>query len=412
MERTRSNQETGQAAKENTQTPESEASGPTELLSPRRKTIGEGLSGRGNSLNFLRLCLALMVIVAHAIALGFANTAGFHRTPPGDIAVFGFFGISGYLIAGSVVRNRPGRYLWQRFLRIFPGFWVALIVTALFFGVIGWLSPGTYAVPGFINHVHSECGTSCYLSARNSPFDYILANSFLKINQPFIAGTVWNGSLWTLFYEFLSYMFLLVLAIVGLVRHRIWTLATTFGLCLAVWIITFTPASQQITSPRDALVVNFLKLTPIFMVGAVIFLYRDRIPDSGWIALICSGLFFGGLWLPGAYPSLSFTDSGLLTPLIAYPLLWLGIHLPFQKVGARNDYSYGAYIYAFPVTVLLAIWNVQRWGYTVFILLCVAGTVPFAVASWWLIEKRALSLKKLEWRRVWAGLVGEPRPAK
>jgi peptidoglycan/LPS O-acetylase OafA/YrhL len=109
---------------------------------------------------------------------------------------------------------------------------------------------------------------------------------------------------------------------------------------------------------------------------------------------------------------LSFTDSGLLTPLIAYPLLWLGIHLPFQKVGSRNDYSYGAYIYAFPVTVLLAIWNVQRWGYPVFILLCIAGTVPFAVASWWLIEKRALSLKRLEWRRVWTVLLGEPRSAK
>ena len=80
-----------------------------------------------------------------------------------------------------------------------------------------------------------------------------------------------------------------------------------------------------------------------FLVGAVIYLYRDRIPDSGWLALACGVGFVASLWLPnsGALPAFAFTDSGLLVPLIAYPLLWLGAHLPLQRVGAKNDYSYG-----------------------------------------------------------------------
>ena len=54
------------------------------------------------------------------------------------MAVVGFFGISGYLITGSAERSRPLRYLWQRFLRIFPAFWVCLVVTAFVIGAIAW----------------------------------------------------------------------------------------------------------------------------------------------------------------------------------------------------------------------------------------------------------------------------------
>ena len=370
--------------------------------------IGEALSNRSNSLNFLRLVLALVVLASHAIGLGFGLDPSVSHTPTGTIAVYGFFGISGYLIAGSAIRNHAGRYLWLRFLRIFPGFWVALVLTAFFFGLIGWLSPGEYRLVGFIAHGGSHCGVSCYLGARNSPFDYVLRNWLLNINQQVIAGTVWNGSLWTLFYEFLSYLFLLVLAVTGFLRLRIWTLATTAALWAVVTVITLTP-SYAGRFPANGFWMNFLKLTTIFMVGAVIFLYRERIPDSGWLALLCAVLFTASLWLPGEFPAWNFTPSELLAPLIAYPLLWLGIHLPFQKVGSKNDYSYGVYIYAYPVTVLLVIWHLQRWGYAVFVLLCVVATVPFAVGSWWLIEKRSLNQKRADPKVILSRILGPKR---
>jgi peptidoglycan/LPS O-acetylase OafA/YrhL len=375
-----------------------------------RGKIGEALSNRSNSLNFLRLALALIVLISHAIGLGFNLDPSVNHTPTGTIAVYGFFGLSGYLIAGSAIRNHAGRYLWQRFLRIFPGFWVSLILTAFFFGLIGWLSPGEYRLAGFIAHGDSHCGISCYLGARNSPFDFVLSNGLLKINQYLIAGTAWNGSLWTLFYEFLSYLFLLALALAGFLRRRIWTLVTTIGLWTIVTVITLTPSyATRFNSSANGFAMDFLKLTTIFMVGAVIFLYRERIPDSGWLALVCGALFTASLWLPGEFPMWSFTQSDLLAPLIAYPLLWLGIHLPFQKIGSKNDYSYGLYIYAYPVTVLLAIWHVQRWGLAVFVLLCVAASVPFAVGSWWLIEKRALNQKRIDPKVILSRIIGPTR---
>ena len=113
--------------------------------------------------------------------------------------------------------------------------------------------------------------------------------------------------------------------------------------------------------------------------------------------------FVASLWLPnsGALPAFAFTDSGLLVPLIAYPLLWLGAHLPLQRVGAKNDYSYGVYIYAYPVTVLLVIWHANSLPQPVFLLVVLGMTVSLAIISWHLIEKRALALKRIEppWRK-------------
>ena len=361
-----------------------------------RATIGESFSGKHNSLNLLRLVLALLVLISHAVPLGNFGDRWmvFNGTPVGTVAVFGFFGISGFLIAGSAVRNRAGRYLWQRFLRIFPGFWVCLVITAFVLGLVGWLVQSS-----------PHCGISCYLRARQSPFDYVVGNAFLKMTQGSIAGTptawpnAWNGSLWTLFYEFLCYLFVMMLAMCGLLRIRVWALALTIMLWATATVGALVPSlDREWNLTNNATEMYFLKFVTIFMVGAVIFLYRDHVPDSGWLALICAGLFVAGMWLPteGYAPEFALTPSYLLSPLVAYPLLWLGIHLPFENVGARNDYSYGVYIYAYPVSVLLAVWHAQRLGEPVFIALCIVATVPFAMASWWLIEKRALSLKRID----------------
>jgi peptidoglycan/LPS O-acetylase OafA/YrhL len=362
------------------------------------RTIGQAFNPRNNSLNFLRLALASVVVLSHAFPLGGFNVPNaINGTGYGELAVYGFFGISGYLIAGSAIRHRPGRYLWQRFLRIFPGFWACLIVTALLFGVIAWLKGPP--VP--------HCNISCYFDARvNSPWGYVYRNMLLTLHQSSIAGTprgtslplVWNGSLWSLYYEFLCYLILMAFALLGLLRHRLVMVTATAGLWVAVAMITFIPGlDAKFNVFHNDMAFDLLKLAATFMVGSVIFLYRDRIPDSGWLALASAGLLVGCLFWPngGLNPSFDFTTSDLLTPLIAYPLIWLGIHLPLQRVGSRNDYSYGMYIYGFPVAQLLVIWGVQKWGLVPYAVMSILCTVPLAVASWWAIEKHALKMKTL-----------------
>ncbi len=367
-----------------------------------RRSIGEAFSPRHNSLNFLRLVFAASVIFTHASQLMNPGTeAILHKTTIGTPALYGFFTISGFLIAGSVERTKPLRYLWQRALRVFPAFWVCLLVTAFGFGLIGW----------FHSHAGAarSCGLSCYLREPGGPLSYVFHNSWLKLNQQGITNTLagsklpnlWNGSIWTLFYEFVCWIGLAALGLIGALRHR-WTLVV---LAASIWIslltITAVPnlnVEFNVFHSVGVLWKSWFELVPIFLVGTLLYLYRDKIPDSGWLALGSLGLFLVGLVLPigDKFPGYTLTSTDVTAVFFAYPVIWLGMHLPFQAVGARNDYSYGTYIYAFPIQQLLVLWGVSAWGYWPYSLLALSIALPFGVASWWAIEKHALRLKKIQ----------------
>ena len=143
---------------------------------------------------------------------------------------------------------------------------------------------------------------------------------------------------------------------------------------------------------------RLLLLVPVFLVGSVLYLYRSSIPDSGWLALCCIALMAISILVPvggNGVPEYTLTRGDIAAPLIAYPMLWLGAHVPWPQIGARNDYSYGVYIYAYPVAGLLTLWGVNRWGYMPYTVLTVVVVAPLAVASWWIVEKRSLRLRNV-----------------
>jgi peptidoglycan/LPS O-acetylase OafA/YrhL len=206
--------------------------------------------------------------------------------------------------------------------------------------------------------------------------------------------------LWTLFYEFLCYLFIGGLAVLGLMRRKGWVVVIALTLWATLVILTVAPGlNRQFSAAHNAIPMEFLLLSVVFLAGSLLYLYREHVPDSGVLALICGGAFVASLYLPtyGYTPTFRLTASSLGALLIAYPMLWLGAHLPFQRVGSRNDYSYGVYIYAFPLTQLLVIFHAERLGFVPFMVLNVAVVAPFAAASWWLIERRALRLKSVRW---------------
>ena len=148
---------------------------------------------------------------------------------------------------------------------------------------------------------------------------------------------------------------------------------------------------------HHVIMMEFLILSVVFMVGALIWLYRDVVPDSPFIAVPLAIAFVASLHLPreGNLPTFGFTASSLGAFLLAYPLLWLGAHLPFHRIGSKNDYSYGVYIYAYPLTQLMLIFGAVRLGFVPFMVVNAALALVFAIASWWLIEKHALRLKRV-----------------
>ena len=110
-----------------------------------RNTLAMALADRNSALNFLRLILAAgrdrrpHLPAGRVLGGWFASISG--------ISVYGFFAISGYLIAASRERVGLGSFLVRRSARIMPGFWVCLVVTAFVFAPAAALMGGETWVP-------------------------------------------------------------------------------------------------------------------------------------------------------------------------------------------------------------------------------------------------------------------------
>lgn len=343
-------------------------------------TIGYRLDPRGNSLNLIRLVLALSVLFAHSWHIvGAGSGPGFRGENLGGWAVAGFFGISGYLITASRFSNRIGTYLVHRVARIFPAFIVCLVVMAFVFAPAAFL----------IQHGSLQG----FLSTPTTPLNSVFANLGLRIVSYDVAGTpagvpypgAWNGSLWTLYFEFMCYLLVAMLGFIPLVRKTPWPIVAAFAVSVLLWanIAAIKPYFQSNLDFELA-----ARLIPYFLGGAVVQVLSSRIGIhriAGPASILVAGL---SIMLVDGY------GGQLAAPFIAYGLLWISTWMPQPRLIARHDISYGAYIYAFPVQQLLAVFGAYHWGVWWFTVAATLCTVPFAAASWLFVERPVMRRAK------------------
>ena len=330
-------------------------------------TLQERLSDRHNRLNAIRLVLASVVILGHAWPLTGAD--GPSLVFLSDVAVNGFFVLSGYLIAESRVRTTLVPYLWRRFLRIYPAFLVSLLVVAVVF------APLAAAIEGRPLDLASAAG-------------FVLSNADLRMSQWGIDGTLtavpapdsWNGSLWTLFYEALAYVLIgLVLSVAVAARHARWVLP---GMFLAVLVLR--PLVEGPLEVTTGIYLSGARLVGYFLAGAAVWAWAGRWRPT-WVHVVGAGVVYAVL-----------TDQGWADLYGQLPLavLLLGLGAaPSRNWTTRTDLSYGVYIYAYPVQQLLVLLGTASWGVAVNSLLVVLLTLPLALLSWTLVEKPALRAK-------------------
>lgn len=361
-------------------------------------SVTEAFDPRSNSLDFLRWLMAFLVIFSHS-----GPVAGFYggedlgiqisdEQSLGGVAVAGFFFFSGFLITKSRMgRSTIWRYFWRRCLRIFPAFWAALILTVAILAPIAWrLEKGTF---------------DGYWSATvESPLTYFVDNMFLTLGERNIAGlgeTVpyflnhgvrdWNGSAWTLSYEFLCYIVIGLLGLFGALASK------RFATAFAVAVISLNAlqwlGAGNVGGLNKFLADPFLLMffAP-FAFGMLFALHGDKIviDDRVAIGMLGLGLFtyaFGGWNVIGQYGFLYF-------------LMWLGVRLPLTRWVRFGDFSYGIYIYAWPLMNLASYFGLQRYGWIVYHLVIVIAVHVVAIASWHLLEKPAMSLKDWTPRRL------------
>ncbi|AIY01277.1 acyltransferase [Arthrobacter sp. PAMC 25486] len=334
--------------------------------------FGSALDVRNNSLNLIRLILAFAVLVHHSWPLAGQGETKFAGYSLGGWAVAGFFGISGYLITSSRWSNALGHYLVNRIARIMPAFWVCLLMMALVFAPIG------YRV--------ANGSLEDYFTAVHSPLNYVFSNALLDMQFHDISATpanvpypgAWNGSLWSLYYEFLCYLFIAALGCFALVRRSRWPMTIAFVLSVVAQANIET-ISRLSNDNFD--VVLMLQLLPFFLAGSVLFMWRDMI---------------GFHWLPGSLSLIvAFTISSTVPGwgvqasalFVAYSLIWLSTVVRQPKLIAKNDISYGVYIYAFAVQQLLAVFGIHELGLFWFSVIAAIITVPLAAGSWVFVER-------------------------
>lgn len=359
-------------------------------------TIVDRFDPRHNSVNALRLLLAGAVLVSHGIKFGGgedplgAVTGG--RVDLGTVAVDGFFVLSGFLIVRSYLSSpSTWRYLWRRCLRILPGFWICLLVSAVvILPLAQLLEYGTLS--GFP------------LTGDLSVVTYVTHNWFLFMQQfdvrGLMAGEAVDGSLYTLFYEFACYLGVAALGLLGLYLRRRWTVVAIVTL---VWLVTLANLVTDGGVTRGSTTMElFLRLGGMFLAGMVFQLWSARIPFTrlgAVLALMLLAASVFGASRFGVDPGSWLIYQLLAPPAIAYLLLYAGSSTKLAAVGAKRDISYGLYIYAWPIQVLLLLVGAAAWHVSVYLAVSIALACGAAYLSWILVESPALSLKS--WTPRW-----------
>jgi peptidoglycan/LPS O-acetylase OafA/YrhL len=338
-----------------------------------------------------------MVIVSHAYGLGgFGEEPLIRHTSArdtlGGIAVVGFFGLSGFLIIRSGLRSDALQFMWRRGLRIFPAYWSALALAALFVGPLVWLQSGRELGSYFRFDKATEPGGFISYLANNWTLtigQYGIYDIF-KDTTPYgltTESSVLNGSIWTLTYEWSCYLTVGFLIAFGLLKRSpfvISTLAAFLGLLQIFNSFEPTFTAKVFPFLADNHLVSF---GFVFFVGATIGIFADKVRLDSRLGL-----------LAGATVTFSLLEGGwTVLGFLAFPyfLLWISASLPkyFHWVGQKNDYSYGVYVYGFMVQQATAHLKLHEFNPYLWTITCLISSFGIAWLSWHLVEKQALKLK-------------------
>lgn len=324
---------------------------------------------RQNHFNLLRMIAASAVIVSHSFPLseGEGTVEPLQRMlgfTLGAAAVKLFFAISGYFILMSFARRRSNfDFIAARVLRIFPGLAVMAILLTFAMG------------PAFTTEPLPD-----YIRAAWPYVPRTISLAFIRINLPGVfEGNPFpiavNGSLWTLTVEVLAYAGLFALGVSGLLKRAF------FPFVIAAYAVAYATVWYRGMTP-------IASLSLPFMVGMTCYLYRQQHKLDGRLtaALVCVATIPTLLGHP---------IDELWSIALAYAGLWLGfLHAPtLNRYNRLGDYSYGTYIYAWPIQQMLA---ASLPGIAPLQMMPIALLAAFACGalSWHLVEKPALQLRR------------------
>lgn len=358
------------------------------------------LKPQNNDLNMVRLLLATLVIYSHSyypiIGTDHDDLANILGAPISNYAVDGFFTLSGFLVFRSLIKNDSVRFfLLSRITRLLPA-----LVTMVVLVVLGGLAFTNASVADYFR------GTATLKFIFFNPTFIFYGTTLTGVECGKELCNV-NGSLWTLPWEARCYLILAFLGLLRLANARAMAYLI-LPATLAFAILWDVAAAHGIAAKiGSGFAFQFLRMDRLwvaFSLGIAGYLFRRWIPLSWWACLVMLPI---NIAVQQFFPAAGLHVRQVF---IAYFVLCLG----FLGVGKGSvssgwsDYSYGMYIYAYPVMFVLEHLFVFKSAYLM-ALADIICTLPLAAASWHFVEKPALDRLKA-YRKKMAASSRHPEP--
>ncbi|MDR0605005.1 MAG: acyltransferase [Bacteroidales bacterium] len=289
-----------------------------------------------NNFNFLRLLFASMVVIGHC-----RDLSGF-KYPiliivDTHIAVCGFFIISGFLITKSCLYTRGLKeYFIKRAKRLLPAYFLVIILAAFVLSLFSSLSFREYFF---------SLGFCKYIVAN------LMFMNFLCPSLPGVFnGKAINGALWTIkievaFYIVIPFIILFLKKLDNLKKRNVFLGAVYISAILYRSVCLYLKNISN-SNIIDKLEHQFPGFMQYFAFGIFMLLNYDRIQrhEKKWIvpAIIIFGLHY-------------ITKTEFLMP-VALGLLVIFVSFHFTQlnnIGKHIDFSYGIYVFHFPIIQLL-----------------------------------------------------------
>ncbi len=338
-----------------------------------------------NNFNIIKLITAIAVLFAHCdpILYGRNNQIDWLSRVSGDVgyvAVDIFFCISGYLVTKSIIlRDSLSHYIFSRLLRIYPALIVMLVIVVFLMGPIV-----------------SSLPIDAYLT-NTMTYNYFLKCIFIIKGMAYELPGVFsenplhavNGSLWSIHKEVVFYIILGCLWISW--RLFIRKVGVDFGQVILVMMV-LTAALLASTGIEPAWWAGSAHLMFIFLEGSALYLVFHQ--DRKLVFIMACLLSF---ILIGYFLSIDFAAYNLFLPLIVLSLAYWRPKF-FSRISPKGDYSYGFYIYAFPVQQMVVLYFPEI-NYAEFFGASLCITMSLAFFSWHMVEKKFSNMKNnLLWK--------------
>lgn len=325
-----------------------------------------------NCFDFLRFLFAANVLLAHLSELSQNQSLHFlSHFSNAIIGIKGFFVISGFLVAKSFV-NTPSlkEYFIKRAKRILPAYVAVIVFSTLIFSV--------FSVNSF----------SEYFS-DNTTYQYLIWNlAFLNFMQPCLPGLfednlhcAVNGALWTLKIEVAFYIILpLIFYGIKKINKPFLVLGSLYVLSLLYWFVMDSCFDKPLLAKQLPGYLSY------FVTGIFLFLNFDFLMRYKKIILSFSVLALMSYYFLSTQTSIFYPAAfGCIVVIVAY-------NIPFlNNFGKYGDFTYGLYIYHFPIIQLFRQYNLfEKYNPFVMAIAVILVTLFFAILSWFLIERRFL----------------------